>query len=261
MSKTQAATPASLKAQPREKLGTRPARYLRAAGMIPAALAAGEGKGHVDLAIDEHEFLASRRRHQHVYELDLGAGRETTLVRELQWDVFGERITHVEFRRVDLTKQTEVDVEIAFIGHPKGQLNHLMTHIKVRALPTDIPDVLEVSVADLEPGTNVKVSDIKVPKGIELITPSNLFVARISVIKVEILESAAVTAAAAAEGAVAAAVPAEGATALAPAGAAPAKGAAAAAPGKGGAAAAPAAGAAAPAKGGAPAPGKKPEKK
>jgi large subunit ribosomal protein L25 len=250
-------SPASLKTEKREHLGSRQARYLRAEGLIPAALAAGEGKPHVDIAIPEHEFLASRRRHQHVFELEIGGARETALVRELQWDVFGERIAHVEFRRVDLTKTTEVDVEIAFLGHPKGQLNHLMTHVRVRALPIDIPDVLEVSVADLEPGTNVAVSEIKVPKGIELVTSPTLLVARISVIKIEVLESAAVTAAAAEAAAGAPAVPAEGAAAAgapAAAGAAPAKGAApGAAPAKGAPAAAPAKGA--------PAEGKKPEKK
>jgi large subunit ribosomal protein L25 len=260
MTKTQATPTASIQVQKREKTGTREARYLRAEGKIPSALAAGDNKPHVDFAIDEHEFLATRRRHQHVYELELDGVRETALVRELQWDTYGEHITHVEFRRVDLTKTTEVDVAIAFIGHPKGQLNLMMTHVKVRALPIDIPDELEVSVADLEPGTNVAVSEIKLPKGIELITSPKLLVARISVIKIEVLETP--VAAAPVEGAVAAA-PAEG--AAAGAAGAPAKGApGAAAPGKGApGAAAPAKGApGAPAKGAPPAgEGKKPDKK
>ena len=260
MSKTQASPTAAIKTHTREKTGTREARYLRAEGKIPAALAAGDNQPHVDFAIEEHEFLATRRRHQHVYELQLGGARETALVRELQWDTYGEHITHVEFRRVDLSKTTEVDVAIAFIGHPKGQLNLMMTHVKIRALPIDIPDELEVSVADLEPGTNVAVSEIKLPKGIELITSPKLLVARISVIKIEVLETP--VAAAPVEGAVAAAPGAEGAAAAAAG--APAKGApGAAAPGAKGAAAAPAKGApGAPAKGAPPAgDGKKPDKK
>ena len=124
-----------LKAEPRTKLGTRSARNLRAEGRIPAMIEAQEGKPHVDLSIDEAAFLTSRRQHQHVYELQLGGKSETALVRHLDWNVFGERIDHIEFRRVDLTKKTDVEVEIAFVGHSKGVLNHLITHVTVSALP------------------------------------------------------------------------------------------------------------------------------
>jgi large subunit ribosomal protein L25 len=211
---------ATLAAEPRTVLGTRAARKLRAAGKIPASLQAEGSDLHVDLAIDAAEFLTSRRKHQHVYELVLGERRETAIVRELVWDVFGEHVVHIEFRRVDLTKKTEVEVELVFTGHPKGVLNHLVTHVTVRALPTDIPDELEVSVADLEPGTTVTADKIKVPAAVELVTPSATPVARISQIKIEILEP---TPAAAVEGAAAPG------TAAAAAGGAPA--AAGAAPG------------------------------
>jgi large subunit ribosomal protein L25 len=232
---TQRSATALLQTEKREKLGTRASQALRAQGRIPCTLEWLGAEPHVDLSIDETEFLTARRQHQHVFELKLDGRGVAVIVRQLQWDVFGERIAHVEFRRVDLTKKTEVEVELVFTGHPKGVLNHLVTHVTVRALPTEIPDQLEVSVADLEPGTSVFAKEIKVPANVELVTAPGAPVARISEIKIEILE----TAAAPAEGAEAAAAAAAGA-APAAAGAAPAAGAAgaAAAPAKGAAPAA-----------------------
>jgi large subunit ribosomal protein L25 len=237
---TQRSATALLRSEKREKLGTRASQALRAAGRIPSTLEWLGAEPHVDLSIDETEFLTARRQHQHVFELQLDGRSVSAIVRQLQWDVFGERIVHVEFRRVDLTKKTEVEVELVFTGHPKGVLNHLVTHVTVRALPTEIPDSVEVSVADLEPGTTVFAKEIKVPANVELVTALAAPVARISEIKIEILE----TAAAPAEGAEAAAAAGAAGAAPAAAGAAPAAGAPGAAPAKG---------AAAPAKGAAPA--------
>ncbi len=205
MSKSAQSTTATLKAQTRTKLGSRASAALRSQGLIPASIEWLAERPHLNVAVDEAEFLASRRKHQHVYQLQLDSGVETTIVRELQWDVFGDHIAHIEFRRVDLNKKTEVDVDLHFVGHPKGVLNQLVTHVKVLALPTEIPDELEVVVADLEPGTSVTAGQIKLPEGVELVTPPQVTVARISEIKVEVIEAAPAEAAAAAPAAAAAA--------------------------------------------------------
>lgn len=210
MSKSAQSTTATLSAQPRTKLGSRGAVALRAQGMIPASIEWLAERPHLDVAVNEAEFMASRRRHQHVYQLQIEGAVETTIVRELQWDVFGDHISHIEFRRVDLNKKTEVEVDLHFVGHPKGVLNQLVAHVKVLALPTEIPDELEVSVADLEAGTSVTAGQIKLPDGVELVTPPQVTVARISEIKIEVIEPTpeATAAPAAAAPAAAAAAPA-----------------------------------------------------
>lgn len=214
-----------LKVEARTRLGTRASRAMRAEGRIPATIEPDGKQPHVDIAVDEKQFLASRRHRQHLYELDLSGKLETALVRRLEWDVFGENLVHIEFRRVDKTKKTEVEVELAFIGHPKGVLNHLLTHVVVRALPTQIPDEIEVPVADLEVGASVSAGSLKMPQGVELVTSGDLLVARISELKVD-LGPAPTPEAAPLEGA--AAVPVAGAApGAAPAAGAPAAGAAA----------------------------------
>lgn len=226
---------AKLKTAIRPKVGTRSARVLRLQGRIPASLQ-GEGKPHVDLSIDEHEFLGARRHHEHVFQLEFeGGGSDSVMVKELQWHPLGDSITHVEFRRVDLTRETEAEVMLEFVGHPKGGvLNHLVSNITVAAIPSKIPDAIEVNVDAMELGKPLFARDLKLPEGVRLVTAPNVSVAVVVIVKEEV---AAPVAAAAAEGA----APAAGAEkAAAPAaagdkaGAAPAA-AKAAAPAKGGA--------------------------
>jgi large subunit ribosomal protein L25 len=198
-----------LVAQPRERLGSRHSQRLREAGRIPVALQAEGQKPQLSLSIDEEEFLTARRHHEHVFTLALAGEEVSALVDELQWDVFGERILHVEFRRVDLTKKTRVEVPLEFVGHPKsGLVNHLVTTVPINAKPADIPDAIEVRVDGLEPGFVIYARDLVLPPGVDLLAPGDLHVAHIAVHVVELeapptpaVEAAATVAAPVAPGA------------------------------------------------------------
>jgi large subunit ribosomal protein L25 len=191
---------ATLKTIPREEFGTRTTRNLRRQGRIPVSLS-GENKSALLLSIDEHEFLSARRKHEHVFTLAFpDGGSDSAMVRELQWDPLGDSILHVEFRRVDLTRETEAQVALEFTGHPKGGvLNHLVAHVTVAAIPSKIPDLIEVKVDAMELGHPLFARDLKLPEGVRLVTNPNVSVAVVVVVKEEVAAPVA-----------AAAVPAEG---------------------------------------------------
>lgn len=158
-----------LNAQVRAKLGTRHARALRSDGRIPGNLQGGSDQPHVDLSIDEEEFLTARRHHQHLYELELGGKVETALIEDLQWDVFGERIQHVEFRRVDRFAKTDVVVPIEFMGEPKsGVAMHLRNELTILTTPDKIPDSLIVKVGELVIGDTILAKQVPLPEGATL---------------------------------------------------------------------------------------------
>lgn len=158
---------ATIKVQAREKLGSLSAKKLRAEGRIPANLQS-KGAPHLDFHLEEREFLATRRRHVHLYDLDFGGSTESAVVRELQWDTFGERIVHVEFKRVQRGVETESEVDLAFTGTPNGVVNHILHHIRILSIPSLIPDNIEVRVAGLEIGTVIKAKDLVLPEGVKL---------------------------------------------------------------------------------------------
>ncbi|MCB9905759.1 MAG: 50S ribosomal protein L25 [Planctomycetes bacterium] len=176
---------ATLKAEARTKLGSRACRALRANGMIPANLQPADGKEHLDLAINEHEFLAARRNHVHLYDIEIGGQSESVVVRELEWDVFGDSIIHVEFKRVQRGVETETEVELAFVGMPKGVVNHTMQHISIFSLPSMIPDAIEVNVEGLGEGTHILAKDLKLPEGVRLAVEPDAEVAVIAGVREE----------------------------------------------------------------------------
>ena len=219
--KTQPKKSEVLTAGVRTSLGTRPARRLRAEGRIPASLGADDKHPHADIHIEAHNFMATRRRHTHLYEIEVEgmSGLQMAVVRELQWDTFGDSIVHIDFKRVQRDVKTDSEVELEFVGHPKGGiLNHLVTHVKVRCVPLLIPDMIEVPVAHLELGGSVYLRDLVAPEGVEVLGQKDQKIAVVVMAaKPEAIAAATeavdTAAAAAATGAAAPAAPAGGAAA------------------------------------------------
>lgn len=159
----------TLQCELREQLGSRPSRKLRAQGRVIASIQTDGEKPHMDISMDEDEFLTSRRKHVHLYDLEVGGEAHTAVVRELQWDAMGDHILHVEFKRVTRGVATESEVPIRVWGQVKdGVLTLIHSTVTISSIPSKIPDDIEMDVTGLETGTHIKASDLKLPEGVEL---------------------------------------------------------------------------------------------
>ena len=177
-----------LTAERREKVGTRASREVRSAGRIPASLQADSDSAHVDISIDERVFLASRRQHVRLYDIDVEGELSAAIVRELQWDALGDNIIHVEFRRVQRGVEIESVVALTTVGQAAGVVNLLVSQITIRSIPSMIPEGLEVNVKGLEEGVHLTAADIEMPEGVSLAIDLETEVVTISTMKEEIEE-------------------------------------------------------------------------
>jgi len=170
----------TISAETRDKVGSRAARKLRAAGRIPASIQSTE-EPVASISIDEAEFLAARRKHEHLFDIEVDGGARPAVVRELQWDYLSDRIIHVEFQAVVRGVEIESEVAVEFVGQPKGGvLNVLNGHVTISSIPSKIPDHIECKVGELEDGDHVEAGQLEMPEGCTLVSPADLQVAVIS---------------------------------------------------------------------------------
>jgi large subunit ribosomal protein L25 len=86
---------------------------------------------------------------------------------------------HADFQRISLKEKIEVKVPIHVVGEAPGVklhggiLEHVLRELRVRALPTAIPQKIDVDVSALELNMNVLVKDVKVPKDLEVLDASD----------------------------------------------------------------------------------------
>lgn len=207
-------------------------RRLRRAGFVPAIVYGGELKP-VSIKIEHKDvWHASQNEwfYSSILDLSLGGDVQRVLLRDMQRHPFKQLVLHLDFQRVNENEAIRVRVPLHFMNQevsPAGKTSgivimHELTDIEISCLPKDLPEHVEIDLSNLKPGDIVHLSEIALPKGVEI--PELRFGKEHDhavVVAKEIREEAeAAPAAAEGEGAATAA----GATAAAPAkGAAPAK--------------------------------------
>ncbi len=158
-----------LKATSRTATGKGVARKARAAGFIPGVVY-GPGETPVAVQVNSPEFMRIYHGgHGENVLVDLiidSAQPKKVLFRELQLDPVTERVVHVDFYHVSLTKVTRVHVPVHLEGVPAGVklgggvLQHTLREVEVECLPTEIPEVIIVDVSALEVHDAIHVSDL-----------------------------------------------------------------------------------------------------
>ena len=162
-------TTVALNVTSRAGRGKGAARKARAAGFIPGVLY-GPGEKPIALQVSQPEFLRIYHGgHGENVLIDLTVDADKSkkvLFRELQLDPVTDRVVHVDFYHVSLTKAIRVHVPIHLEGIPSGVklgggvLQHVLREVEVECLPTDIPELITVDVSNLEVHDAVHVSDL-----------------------------------------------------------------------------------------------------
>jgi large subunit ribosomal protein L25 len=157
----------------RKEAGKRHAKRLRKNGAIPAVLY-GHGEQTVSLAVPGEQFNAALRHGSRLVELKGGAN-ESALIRDLQWDIYGTAVLHIDFARVSADERIEVTVPVELRGQApgvrQGGVIQTMVHeIKVECLATAIPDKIQLNINHLELKSSITVGQLELPQGVKLLS-------------------------------------------------------------------------------------------
>jgi large subunit ribosomal protein L25 len=152
----------------RQSRGKRNARRMRHAGSVPAVLY-GHGQEVLSLAVPTDAIRAAIRHGSHVVEL-AGAVQESALIREMQWNVWGTDILHVDFARVSADETVEIVVAVELRGEAPGIreggiIEHLIHELEIECKATAIPEKLVANVNKLKLGESITVANLKLPEG------------------------------------------------------------------------------------------------
>jgi len=156
----------------RQERGKRHARRLRRAGYTPAVLY-GHGQPAVALSLSGEE-LDAVVRHGHRLVTLTGAVNEQAFIRELQWDVWGQHIQHVDFTRVSAHERVRVQVAVELRGEAPGLkqggvLKQLIHEVPIECEVTALPEKLPVNINHLTLGQSITVGSLELPATVKIL--------------------------------------------------------------------------------------------
>jgi large subunit ribosomal protein L25 len=170
-----------LEARERQGKGKSATHKIRREGRVPGILYSK--KGNTVMVDVEERALRHVLSHGDNVLVNLkiaGHGKNDSLamVSEVQRDIFQTKLVHVDFHAVSATEKITSTVSIAFHGHSPaekdgGIVAHVRREVEIEAFPQDIPQSLVLDISDMLMDQSKHVSDLKVPKGVTILTEAD----------------------------------------------------------------------------------------
>lgn len=150
----------------RENVGKRDAKELRYEGKVPAVLYGGEKQYHFSVSAADLKSLVYTPD-VHFVDLDLEGQKFQAIVQEMQFHPLNDLIRHIDFLELNESKEVSMSIPVILTGtspgvRAGGKLVQKLRKLRVKALPANMPQQIEVSLTPLEVGKSVRVDQIKI---------------------------------------------------------------------------------------------------
>lgn len=153
----------------RESVGKKATKALRNAGQVPCVLYGGDNTVHFsapELAFSK--LVYTPNAHTVVIELDNGEKLHAVL-QDIQFHPVTDNILHVDFYQLFDDKEIALNIPVNLVGNSRGVKNGGVLRrnnrkLRIKALPANLPDFIEIDITNLKIGDKVAVRDLNQEK-------------------------------------------------------------------------------------------------
>ena len=153
----------------RESVGKKATKALRNAGQVPCVLYGGDKSVH----FSAHELTFSKlvytpNAHTVVITLDNGETYDAVL-QDIQFHPVTDKILHIDFYQLFENKEIALNIPVTLVGNSRGVKNGGVLRrnnrkLRIKALPANLPDFIEIDISPLKIGDKVAIEDLKTDK-------------------------------------------------------------------------------------------------
>ncbi len=167
----------------RESVGKSSSRLLRNAGQVPCVLYGGKGPIHFsapELAFSKLVYTAN------AYTVVIAFGDKESynaILQDIQFHPVSDKILHIDFYQLFDDKKISMDIPVKVNGNPigvklGGNLQRNKRKLRIKALPTNLPDNIEIDISELNIGDKVYITEL-FNENYEFLHPDNTVVCQV----------------------------------------------------------------------------------
>ena len=168
----------NLNATNRDVEGKSSSRQLRRAGSVPAVIYGGD-KDPIRISILEKDIAKAAAIPgfaTQILNINISGEEQNVILKELQRHPATQRVLHADLQRVNPDTKISISVPVRFLNEDicmgvkmhGGAISRLINNIDITCLASNLPEYLEVDVADLDVGDSVFLSALNLPEGVEI---------------------------------------------------------------------------------------------
>ena len=173
----------TIEGQLRTESGKKATRLLRSQELVPAVIYGG--KSEINFAAPAKAFknLVYSSEFQ-IAEITVDGATYRCIMKDLQFHKVSDSLIHVDFLELVDDKKVIASLPLKYVGTPVGvkaggKLVTKMKSVKVKTLPKDLKEYLEVNITNLELNANLRVSDIEA-EGMEIMNSPRIPIASVT---------------------------------------------------------------------------------
>ena len=172
-----------IKSLAREATGKTSTKSVRKDGLVPCVLYGGDQVLHftaTEIGFKDLVYTSAA----HTVVLDFGDNKKTAILQDIQFHPVSDKILHADFYELHDDKPVTMDIPVELSGSAPGVLNsggvlsRNKRKLRVRALPGNLPDSLNVDISTLELGDKFYTSQLE-SEDFDLLHPENTVVCQV----------------------------------------------------------------------------------
>ncbi len=163
-----------IKGRLRKDVGKKSSRKIRNDGNVPCVMYGGEELVH--FSVPELSFKdVVYTPNVYLIKLDIDGRTFETLLQDIQFHPVSDHIIHVDFKQISFDKEVATYLPIKLVGESVGikqggKLRLKRRKLKVRALPGNLPDFIEIDITNIDIGESIKIGEVVIDN-LELLDP------------------------------------------------------------------------------------------
>ena len=174
----------TIKGSKRESVGKLATKALRNADKVPCVLYGGESPIHFSAnELDFSKLVYTPNAHTVVINLE-GGEKINAILQDIQFHPVSDKILHVDFYQIFDDKPVTMEIPVIFEGSAPGVLisggvlSINKRKLRVRAVPSNLPDFIKADISELELGNKLIIEELKTSDYI-ILHPDNMVVCKV----------------------------------------------------------------------------------
>jgi large subunit ribosomal protein L25 len=171
--------------------GSGASRRLRTSGQTPGIIYGG-AEAPVMISLDGNALYHALKKeafHGSILDLEIDGASQQVMLRDFQMHAYKQLVMHADFQRVDAKSKVHTKVTLHFINAETSPavklhgaiISHVLSEMEITCLPADLPEFIEVDLANIDVGHSIHVADLVIPTGVTVLTGETQTVATAAV--------------------------------------------------------------------------------
>lgn len=155
-----------LKIQERIENGKTAIKKLRADGWVPVVFYS-HGTDAVPLKMSYADVREALRSGERIFNIHINGEQRRAVIKEIQYHPVTDKVLHMDLHGVRLRDIVEIEVPLIINGTPTGVkdeggvLQQTIHELTIRCKGSDVPEHIELDVADMKIGDAIHVRDLE----------------------------------------------------------------------------------------------------